>query len=136
MIGLDPIAIQAKIQLDLKHDEVIVDKSYQISENGKNHCFWLMDSKQQVWKCSNEREANSSNWTLIKITILSGLHTFQRFMQPAMTYYDYYLISYLNGIEVVRDITTKVHKNTSSLFAYNRTSTKLVMVIQPFFEED
>jgi hypothetical protein len=106
-----------------------VDVSYCISEGGKNHCFWLLDSKQQIWKCSNEREANNSNWSLIKITILSGLHTFQRFMHPAMTYYDYYLISNHIQISCVNKVTENVQKDKKALVAYNSTSTKLVMVI-------
>lgn len=101
MVGGDPFSILGKVQLDLKQDEIIQDSVYCVSDNEKDHCFWLIDSKQQVWKCFNEMEVNSNNWSLINITILSGLHTFQKFMVPAMTYSDYYLISYLNSISCV-----------------------------------
>jgi hypothetical protein len=56
-------------------------------------------------------------------------------MQPAMTYHEYYLTSYLNGIDCVKDVTSEVQKDQMALLSYNSTSTKTVMVIQPHFKE-
>lgn len=50
-------------------------------------------------------------------------------MHPAMTYYDYYLISNHIQISCVNKVTENVQKDKKALVAYNSTSTKLVMVI-------
>jgi hypothetical protein len=96
-----------------------------------------MDSKYQIWKCSNELEANNYNWGLKKIQMLSGVQTFHRFMQPAMTYDMYYLASHFMNIDCVKKFSKDLyHNNLSSMFSYNSTTTKTVMLIQPQFSQN
>ena len=46
LVSSNPLALQSKLQLNLKKDEMIVDYSYCISSNRKNQCIWLLDEKQ------------------------------------------------------------------------------------------
>jgi hypothetical protein len=97
LMSIAPLAVQAKLQLNLKKDETIIDFAYTIQDNRKNHCIWMMDEKLQLWKCLNELNPNSCNWTLVKITMFDNLH-YKKFFTPAMTYDDYYMTTSLNKL--------------------------------------
>ena len=45
MVSYNPLAIQSKMQLNLKRDESILEYSYCISPNFKNQCIWMLDEK-------------------------------------------------------------------------------------------
>ena len=98
--------IQTKTQLNLKKDETIIDVAYCVQSNQKNHCLWLLDEKLQVWKCSNELNATSINYSLTKITMFEPSE-FRRFFKPATTYDSYSDTSVLNNIKAFRGIDTK-----------------------------
>lgn len=103
LIGTAPLTLQAKLQLNLKKDEAIIDFAYCVSDNGKNQCIWMMDEKLQIWKCTNELNPNSCNWTLVKITMFDTL-PYKKFLRPAMTYDDYYLTTSLNHLRPFRNL--------------------------------
>jgi len=104
--------------------------TYCVQESLKNHCLWLLDEKLQVWKCTNELNPNSCNWTLRKITMLDNLK-FRRFLQPAMTFEDFYDTTSLNGIECLGSIAEKNAKQNEVLYAFNGTTLKCLVVKQP-----
>ena len=95
LFTLNPFSVMAKLQLNLKKDETIIDFSYCKSENLKNHCVWMMDQKLQIWKCSNELNPNSCNWILTKICMFEDLY-YKKFLQPAMTYQNFHLTTTFN----------------------------------------
>ena len=107
-----------------------MDMSYQISNDGKYHCFWLIDTKLQIWKCFTERNPNLSNWTLSKLQICYGLH-YKKFLAPAMSYDEYSLTSDLNSIGIFSKSKVSKYKNMQYLITYNSSSTKGVFVQQP-----
>ena len=72
-VTCNPLVIQAKLQLNLKRDESLVDIMYCVSVDRKYQCIWMLDEKNQVWKCTNELNPNSCNWTLTKIQIFDDL---------------------------------------------------------------
>jgi len=96
----------------------------------KNHCIWILDERLQVWKCSNEINPTSTNWTLTKITVFDNLY-FKRFLKPAMTYDDFFVTTSLNGIRCLKQIGFDNFKQREFLFAFNKSSTKGVIVKQP-----
>jgi len=129
MVGTNPFSIQSKQQLNLKKDESIIEYSYCVSDNGKNHCIWMIDEKLQVWKCSNELNPNSCNWTLAKITMFESLF-YKKFLMPSMTYDDFFMSTILNKLRCFQ----KIIQNGEShefFFIYNGTSTKTIIVKQP-----
>lgn len=126
LIGINPLTIHAKLQLNLKKDEVIIDFSYCISDNYQNHCVWMLDEKLQVWKCTNELNPNSCQWTLVKVTMFDLLY-FKKFLQPAMTYQDFYLISMLNKLQCYKNLKLE-ESSYEFLSAFNGTSTKAVIL--------
>jgi hypothetical protein len=67
LLSLFPFNILAKIHLNLQHNETIIDFCYCISDHRRDHCIWMLDEKNQVWKCQNEMNINSTNWNLTKV---------------------------------------------------------------------
>ena len=86
----------------MKKDETIIDFAYCISDSQRNHCIWMLDEKFQVWKCTNEVNPSSCNWTLTKTTIFDTLIQ-KKFLQPAMTYDDFYMTTILNKLKCLRE---------------------------------
>ena len=122
------MTIQSKIQLNLKNDESIIDQKYCASTDNLHHCFWLIDQKYQVWKCYSDRNPNECNWTLIKVSILDNL-VLNSFLEPAMTYEDFYMTQCLKDIQSFKQLT-KADKQKEYLIAFNGTATKLMLVKQ------
>jgi hypothetical protein len=58
----------------------------------------MLDEKLQVWKCSNELNPYSCNWTMTKITMFNNL-VYKKFMVPSMSYDDYSMTSNFNRLE-------------------------------------
>ena len=130
LLSTNLFQIQSKLQLNLKKDESIIDIAYCIHEDNKLHCLWLIDEKLQVWKCSNELNPISCNWTLIKVSMFNNLF-YRRFLQPAMTYQDFFVTSSLNGIDCFRDIDLEDLNQVEFMFSFNQSSTKSILVKQP-----
>ena len=127
-------SFQAKVQLHLKRDESIVDVSYCLSNNLKLQCFWLLDTKNQIWKCTNENDPNSYNWSLQKVQILNTL-LFRRFMQPAMTFDRYLDTSSLFELDCLKELLLDNEVKIQVLFAFNQSCTSAVMVKQPWTQQ-
>jgi len=125
--------IQSKLQLNLKKDETIIDVAYCVESEQQNHCLWLMDEKLQVWKCTNELNPNSSNWSLIKITAFDTLY-FKKFLKPAMTYEDYFVTTSLSDISSCHLVTPSDYRQKELLYSFNESSTKCVILKQPNLE--
>ena len=86
-----------------------------------------MDEKLQLWKCLNELNPNSCNWTLVKITLFDNLH-YKKFFTPAMTYEDYYMTTSLNKLKCFQAVNNQ-HLESEDvkhefLFGYNLTTTR------------
>jgi hypothetical protein len=74
LVSVTPFNILGKINLNLTSKEYIEDFCYCISEENKSHCVWLLDIKNQVWKCQNEMNVNSVNWNLTKVEVFDHLY--------------------------------------------------------------
>ena len=109
MVSINPLTITSKIQLNLKKDEQILDYKYSISQNGHNHCIWLLDQKMQVWKCSNERNPNQATWTLNRVAVYTHL-TFKSFFNQATTYEDFFMTCSLSKLKCFKDANIHEHK--------------------------
>ena len=72
IISVNPLSIYAKIQLNLKKNEQIVDFSYQMTTDGKQQCIWILDSIGQVWKCINDLTINFFSWELSKVGLIES----------------------------------------------------------------
>jgi hypothetical protein len=72
IISVNPLSIYAKIQLNLKKNEQIVDSSYQMTTDGKQQCIWILDSIGQVWKCINDLTINFFSWELSKVGLIES----------------------------------------------------------------
>ena len=103
-LSVNPLSIQAKIQLNLQKDEPIIEVSYCLDEGLKRHCLWIMDEKYQVWKCSNELSPTSTNWSLSLHTSLDN-RIYKRFLRPAMTYDQFYDISTLFDLQALKELS-------------------------------
>ena len=86
----------------------------------------MLDEKLQIWKCTNELNPNSCQWTLAKVTMFDQL-IFKKFMQPAMTYQDYYMTSSLKRLQCYRNLELE-EPGYEYLCAFNGTATKTVII--------
>jgi len=98
LLSIFPFNILAKISLNLQPNESIVDFQYCISQSSKNHCVWMLDEKNQVWKCQNEMNVNSINWSLTKVEMFDHLF-YNKFFSPGMTFDQFQMMSVLNKLE-------------------------------------
>jgi len=120
--------------LNLKKDETIIDISYRLQTNYEHHCLWLIDEKMQIWRCVNELNPNSVNWTLTKITMLDNQFP-KQFLQPAMTFDDYFEASSMFSLDGFKSFGPDFKRQSKFLLAYNSTSTKTIIISQPRIEE-
>lgn len=120
------------MDLKSKKDETIVDFCYRISNDGKQHCIWMLDEKYQVWKCTSELNPNSYNWTSVKVAVPDHL-VFMSFLQPAMTFDDYHFSMSLNKLKCFRNWTSDNSRRQNHQFVYNYTATKIGNLRQPQF---
>lgn len=130
MVSINPLTITSKIQLNLKKDEQILDYKYSISQNGHNHCIWLLDQKMQVWKCSNERNPNQATWTLNRVAVYTHL-TFKSFFNQATTYEDFFMTCSLSKLKCFKDANIHEHKIINFQVYFNATATKSLVIQQP-----
>lgn len=135
MVSTNPLAVHSKMQLNLKRDESILEYSYSISSNFKNQCIWLLDEKQQVWKCQNELNPNSGNWSVQKITMFDT-NISKKFLDPAMKFDDYHMTTSLNKLKCFQEIGLDDSRPMEFLFAYNGTSTRSIIVKQPLIKKE
>lgn len=129
-VGISPLQIQGQMDLKSKKDETIVDFSYCLSDDGKQHCVWMLDEKCQVWKCSSELNPNSCNWTSTKVAMADHL-LFWSFLKPAMTFDDYFFSTGLNKLRCFRSwVDSESHKYTHQAI-FNFTATRVGILKQP-----
>lgn len=121
--------------MNLKKDETIIDFSYRVSDDKLNQAIWFLDDKLQIWKCVNELNPNSSNWTLIKVTMFDYL-PYRQFIQPSMTYDEFYISSIMNKLCCFKKMMPDDQDNFDFIFRYNMSSTRLLLVMQPFIESE
>jgi len=125
--GINPFVVQAKLQLNLKKDEAIIDFCYCISDDFQNQCIWMMDEKLQVWRCTNELNPNSCNWTTVKVTMFDSLY-YKKFFKPSMTFSDFHTTSTLNSLDAFKALGLESGQKHEFIFAYNGTVTKVFVV--------
>mmetsp|Transcript_26612 Transcript_26612/g.40618 ORF Transcript_26612/g.40618 Transcript_26612/m.40618 type:complete len:121 (+) Transcript_26612:366-728(+) len=88
----------------------------------------------QIWRCVNELNPNSVNWTLTKITMLDNQFP-KQFLQPAMTFDDYFEASSMFSLDGFKSFGPDFKRQSKFLLAYNSTSTKTIIISQPRIEE-
>lgn len=130
LVGISSLQIQAKLQLGFKKDESIIDFCYCVSENFRNQCIWMLDEKLQVWKCSNELNPSSCNWTLVKQYSYDNLF-YKKFLTPAMTYDDFYMSTTLNRMRCYKNLGLENGANHKYVQTFNAMSTKTILAKQP-----
>ena len=127
--SLTPFTISSKTQLNLQNRNII-DYKYCTSTDCLNHCIWIIDQEYNVWKCYSERNLKESNWNLQKINILNR-QSLNQFLQPAMTYDNYFMLFDLKGIHSLASLLKNDKQNKEYLFTFNQSDTKIIVVKQP-----